>query len=100
MKNFSDLNIVTDRFTGKKIEMDEILDTAIEVLDYKIEPSKYSDKGNGMRLTLQIRHQEKERVIFTGSKILQEQCEKVQQIGGFPFRGKIVALKPKGFKFI
>ncbi|SMG35700.1 hypothetical protein [Sphingobacterium psychroaquaticum] len=100
MRNFSDFNIKVDNFTGKKIEIDEVVGNMIEVLDYKLEPSKFKDKGNGMRLTLSIRFEEKERVIFTGSVILQEQCEKVRDIDGFPFAATITALKPRGYKFI
>ncbi|MGH2622638.1 MAG: hypothetical protein ACRDE7_03145, partial [Sphingobacterium sp.] len=79
---------------------DEVVDNPIDVLDFKIDPSKYKEKGNGKVLTLRIRHEDRERVIFTGSQILQEQCIKVKEIGGFPFRGKITAIKPRGFKFI
>lgn len=99
MKNFSDFNIQLEQFTGKKIEIDEVVGKEIQVLDFKIEPSKYADKGNGMRLTLSIRYEDKERVIFTGSVILREQCEKVRAMNGLPFKTTIVALKPRGFKF-
>lgn len=100
MKNFSDLNIQTERFTGKKIEMDEVVDKVIEVLDFKIDKSKYSDKGNGKVMTISIRHEDKERIIFTGSVILQEQCLKVKEMGEFPFKATIEAMKPRGYRFI
>lgn len=99
MNNFSDFNIKLDQFTGKKIDIDDVVGNEIEVLDFKIEPSKYADKANAQRLTLSIRFEEKERIIFTGSVILREQCEKVKAMDGFPFRATIVALKPRGFKF-
>ncbi|MEN5434115.1 hypothetical protein ABE545_10770 [Sphingobacterium faecium] len=100
MKNFSDLNIQIEHFTGKKIEIEEVVNQTIEVLDFKIEPSKYQDKGNGNRLVLQIKHEDKDRVIFTGSVILQQQCIKVKEMNGFPFKAKIEAIKPRGYKFI
>ncbi|AIM37413.1 hypothetical protein KO02_12475 [Sphingobacterium sp. ML3W] len=100
MRNFSDFNIQINRFEGKKIEMDDVIDQDIQILDYKIEPSKYPEKGNGLRLTLQIKFEGKNRIIFTSSVILQEQCIKVRAVDGFPFTAKIISLKPKGFKFI
>lgn len=99
MKNFSEFNIKIEQFTGKKIEIDEVVGNSIEVLDYKIEPSKYKDKADGLRLTLSIMFENKERLIFTSSVILRQQCEKVREIGGFPFRAVITALKPRGFMF-
>ncbi|MGJ1305150.1 hypothetical protein [Sphingobacterium multivorum] len=99
MKNFSDLNIQIDQFNGKKIEIDEVVGHIIEVLDFKIEPSKY-DKGNGKCLVLQIKHEDRDRVIFTGSVILQQQCQRVKEMNGFPFRATIEAIKPRGYKFI
>ncbi len=101
LKSFSDFNIRTERFNGKKIPIEDVLGVEIELLDYRIEPSKkYSEKGNGMLLTLQIRHQGKERVIFTGSTILQEQCLKLKEIGEFRCMATIIELKPRGFKFV
>ncbi|TWI22177.1 hypothetical protein [Sphingobacterium siyangense] len=100
MKNFSDLNIQIDQFNGKKIEIDEVVGHTIEVLDFKIEPSKYQDKGNSKCLVLQIRYDNRDRVIFTGSVILQQQCQKVREMNGFPFRATIEAIKPRGYKFI
>ena len=101
VKSFSDFNIITERFVGKKISIEDVLDVKIKVLDFKIEPSKrYAEKGNGLMLTLQIIHEEIERIVFTGSVILQEQCEKVRLSGEFPFIATIVAIKPRGFKFI
>lgn len=99
MKSFSDLNIDTHRLTGRKIFIEDVVDIPIEVLDFKIDPSRYPEKGNGKRLTIQIRHENNERVIFTGSVILQEQCLKAKELDGFPFKAKIIALKPRGFKF-
>lgn len=99
MKLFSDLNIGTNRFEGKKIDIDDVLDVQIEVLNFKIEPSIYPKNGNGKRLTLSIKHENKLRVIFTGSLILQEQCLQVQELNGFPIKATIKAIKPRGFKF-
>ncbi len=99
MNAFSQLNIkIEKRFTGKKIEIEEVLGIQLEVLDFKIEPSKF-DKGNGKLLTLQINFEDVKRVIFTGSVILQDQCLKAKELNGFPFSTTIIKLKPKGFQF-
>jgi|SRR5690606_17927997 len=99
MKNFSDLKIELNRFEGKKISIDDVVDKPIDVLDFKIEPSNYKDKGNNMRLTLSIKHEGVKRVIFTSSVILQEQCEKVREVNAFPFKATIKRLIPRGYKF-
>lgn len=102
MKSFSDFNIETTigKFTGKKIEIGELTGTEIIVKDYKIAPSKrYPEKGNGNMLTLQIEFEGRDRVVFTGSVILQDQCEKAATEGEFPFKTTIIELKPNGFKF-
>lgn len=100
VKSFSDFKIETNRFTGKSIEIDELIDNEILIMAYKIGPSKYPGKGNDLLLTLQIKYEDVERVLFTGSVILQEQCIQVTETGEFPFKAKIIKLKPKGFKFI
>jgi len=102
IKSFSDFNLQAKaRFNGKKIPIEELVGNLITVKGYKIEPSiRYKEKGNGMMLTLQIEYNETERILFTGSVILQEQCLDVEKIGGFPFTATIMALKPRGFKFI
>lgn len=99
---FSQFEIITSQLSGKKIEIEEVLNEKITVHDYRIGPSKYANngRGNGLCLTIQIKHENKERVIFTGSVILQEQITKAKEAGmNFPFSTTIIQLKPKGFKF-
>lgn len=101
MKSFSDLGIPTSNFSGKKIEIEEVIDCDITVTAFKIGPSKYPDsrRGNGLCLTLQIIHEGEERIVFTGSTILQDQVSKASAMDGIPFTTTIITLKPKGYKF-
>lgn len=99
---FNQYNIQTSQLIGKKIEIEEVIGQAIIVSDYRISPSKYANngRGNGMCLSIQIKHEGVDRVIFTGSIILQEQITKAIEQGiKFPFSTTIIQLKPKGFKF-
>lgn len=99
---FSQYDVQTSQLTGKKIELEEVLNQNITVSDYRINPSKYANngRGNGMCLSLQIKHEGVDRVVFTGSVILQEQITKAKEQGiKFPFTTTIVQLKPKGYKF-
>lgn len=99
MKSFKDLGIKveTQGFLGEKIEIYHVLNKEIIINKYKIEPSKYLDKGNGKRLTLQITHEEKDRVIFTGSIILMDLITKVKK-EDFPFKTTIIK-ENKSYQF-
>lgn len=96
-RRFSDLNIKpsTDAFVGNKIEIDNVLDVEITVTRYKIEKSKFEDKGNGLRLVLQIKHDGRDRIVFTGSGVLMDMIEKVPQ-SEFPF---ITTIKKENKRF-
>lgn len=99
MKKFKDLGIISSAqtFEGKRIEIEDILNIEIIVKKYKIVPSKYPEKGNGKRLDLQINHDDKDRVLWTGSIILQDMIERVNE-DDFPFTTKIIK-ENKGYKF-
>lgn len=99
MKEFKDMGITSTSqgFTGDKIEMFSVLNAQIVVNKFKIEPSKYPEKGNGKRLTLQILHNGKEHIIFTGSVILMDMVQKVNE-NDFPFKATIIK-ENKGYKF-
>ena len=99
MKSFKDLNIAPiETYVGQRIEILDVVDQEIIISKFKIEPSKYTDRGNGKCLVLQIKHENADRVIFTGSVILQETIQKVNP-DDFPFKTTIIKLKPRGFKF-
>lgn len=91
MKKFSDFNIIAEPngFTGDKIKIERILNKAIEVIAYKIEDSKFKEKGNGKCLTLQIKIKEEQHIVFTGSINLMQQIEKVGK-EDFPFETIII----------
>jgi len=75
MKKFSDYHIKAPEanFTGDKIKIEKILNTKIEVHDYKIEKSNF----HGDRLVLQIEHKGEKRIIFSGSNTLIEMIKEV-----------------------
>lgn len=77
--NFSDFNITPTiapgRFSGDKLQIDDIINREIEVLDFIIEDS--TKKEGTMRLRLQFRLNEKIHIVFSGSKTMQDQIKKV-----------------------
>lgn len=60
---------------GEKIKIDDILGQTIQIMSYKISDSKYQ-KGNFEKcLALQIKYNDEDRIVFTGSGVLIEQIE-------------------------
>ncbi len=74
MNDFKDLGVkqFSKPMSGDKIEIERVLNRRIIILDYRIEPSKYPDHGNGKRLVLQIDVDNSTRIIFAGSVSLQD----------------------------
>ena len=60
-------------FRGEKIPINDVLNEQIIVKDYRITPSKYN---NGECVSMQIEFRGRDRVIFTGSTALANQCRK------------------------
>jgi hypothetical protein len=91
MKKFSDFGIKvnTKSFSGDKISVDRILNRLINVIDYKIECSKFEEKGNGKCLHLQIELNSLKYVVFTGSVYLMNMIQQVAA-DGFPFETTII----------
>ncbi len=91
MKKFSQFNIEVESnsFTGDKIKIERVLNKQIEVIAYKIEDSKFKEKGNGKCLTLQIKIKEEMHIVFSGSVTLMQQIEKVSK-EDFPFESTII----------
>jgi hypothetical protein len=91
MRQFKDLGIKTtlQSFTGDKIKMDKVLNRQIVVIDFKIEKSKYGDKGNGKCLYMQIQLGEEKRVLFSGAVGLMDTIQQVPKTD-FPFATTIV----------
>ena len=89
MHQFKDFDIKTDSssFIGQKIKISKLFNTEITVLNYSISPS--SKKENTDCLKLQIEKEGVKRIVFTGSKVLTDQIEKVPK-DKFPFTTKII----------
>lgn len=84
MKKFSDFASGEDIITGDKIKLDDILGKEINVKKHNLNDSKYEDSKV---LKLQFDLRGREYIIFTGSKVLIEQCEKYKE--EMPFITKI-----------
>lgn len=91
MNNFQQFNIkpASNCFEGDKIKIAKMINKSIIIEAFKIEESKYKDKGNGKCLYLQIIVDNDKRVLFTGSASLQEMIQRVPE-GGFPFTTTII----------
>lgn len=91
MKKFSDFGIkpVSQGLMGDKIKIDRVLNKEITVSDFRIVDSKFTDKGNGKRLDIQVEVDSTQRVIFTGSITLMEMIQRVPKTE-FPFQTTIV----------
>lgn len=90
MKNFSDLEIKTSsRMIGEKIKINKVLNRKIIVHATKIEQSKYPKNKSGKCLYLQIELDEERHVIFTGSDVLIETIQQIQE-DDYPFATTII----------
>lgn len=100
MKKFGSLEIEPPKkmFNGDKISIYDVLNKEVIVHRFRIGPSKYQDKGNGIRMDLQLEIDNVERLLMTGSNIMMEQIKLVQD-EDFPFTTTIIKLNPKGFSF-
>lgn len=79
IKSFKDLGIKTEINTlkGDKIKIERILNKEIRVVKYRIEESKFKEKGNGKCLYFQILHNGTDHVVFSGSGVLMDQIQQV-----------------------
>ena len=84
MYNFKDFNIQpkVNNFVGDKIQVQKLFNLQIKVLGFKVEPSK-QNKGTEL-LTLQIEKAGEKRIVFTGSKVMIDQIQRVPE-NRFPF---------------
>ena len=91
MNTFKQFNIkpTSKSFEGDKIRIERVMNKEIVVEAYKIEESKYKEKGNGKCLYLQIHVDNAKRVLFTGSATMQEMIQKVKP-EDFPFTATII----------
>lgn len=88
MFNFSDLNITTkeNTFTGKKIDVEDVLNEEIVIHDFDIGDSKFFEGTKCLKLQIEIEN--KKRVVFTSGKTLMAQINEVPE-DKFPFKTTI-----------
>lgn len=86
MNAFSTMGIKApvNSFVGDKIKLNKLLGESIIVHKYKIEKSKFEDKGNGERVCLQIEKNGTMHVLFSGSITLMAMIQQVPA-DKFPF---------------
>ncbi len=98
MKTFDELNLPQQEngFSGDKIAMKKILNKKVVVENYRIVPSKYPDKGNPLRLDLQISIGEEKHITWTIAKGLQDTIQKIPKTS-LPFETTIVSKNDKYF---
>lgn len=94
MKQFAELNIKTKPalFLGRRLLMEDILNQKITVHAYKIEASKFKERGNGNRLCIDFEmadNPNKRLIVFTGSGSLMDIMNNTTEYD-FPFQGTIV----------
>ncbi len=90
MNQFKDFGInVESPFCGEKIKVSKILNKLVVVKDYKINESKFEKSNNDKCLCLQIDVEGENRILFSGSKILINQIQRVDR-SMLPFTTMIV----------
>lgn len=90
MNQFKDFGInVESPFGGEKIKISKILNKLVIVKDYKIDESKFEKSNNDKCLCLQIDVEEENRILFSGSKILINQIQRIDK-SMLPFTTTIV----------
>lgn len=75
LKRFSEFAEPDGHFEGEKINIKEILGHEVEILKFDVRKSK---KNEGNLLTIQIKHDQKLHIVFTGSNVLINQLTKYQ----------------------
>lgn len=94
MKRFSDFAKEDGIMNGDKIKIGDIVGKEIEIVDYKIGSSKFEGKK---LLTLQIKLNNEDRVIFTSSGVLINQSEKYKN--EMPFIATIEKINNRFYSF-
>ena len=97
MFNFRDLGIEPQnkQFSGKKIDVDDVLNIEIIVHGFEIKDS--TKKAGTKYLTLQIEKEENKRVLFTGSNNLMDVISQIPN-DKFPFKTTIIK-QDRGLEF-
>lgn len=93
-KRFSDLNNSTRVLEGDKIKIGDVAGKEIIIKGFSVSESKFKEEK---LLTLQIEMDGVNRVVFTGSKVLADQCEENKD--EMPFMTKIERINNKYYTF-
>jgi len=88
MKRFSDF-ADTRQLEGDKIGINDVLNQEVIVHDFRVSESKYN-VGDKFYMTLQVKFDNRKRVIFTSSGVLRNQLEKYKD--ELPFIAKIIRI--------
>lgn len=99
MNQFKDFGIKQPlpQYAGDQIKMSKVLNKQIIIHRYRIEESKFKDKGNGKRLDMQIEMNATLYIVWTSSVVLQETIKQIPA-ANFPFTTTIV-LENERFEF-
>ena len=95
MKKFSDFATEDSIMSGDKIKIGDITGKEVEVIDYRIGNSKFEGKK---LLTLQIKLDGENRVIFTSSNVLIDQSQKYEE--EMPFLATIKKINNRFYSFV
>ncbi len=91
MNKFSDFAEEELQFSGDKVAIDKLVNIPILVKDYRLNESKYKKTNAEKCMTIQFEYKDKagvNHVVFTGSMVLINQCEKYQD--KIPFETTII----------
>lgn len=91
MNKFSDFAQEELQFSGDKVAIDKLVNIPILVKDYRLNESKYKKTNAEKCMTIQFEYKDKvgvNHVVFTGSMVLINQCEKYQD--KMPFETTII----------
>lgn len=78
-KRFADFSDEPTPLQGAKCKIDDILNTEIEILGYRVSSSKFPKANAKQCLTLQFRLNGDPKVVFTGSNVLARQIKQYQE---------------------
>jgi len=77
LNRFSDFAEEDKPLEGEKIRIDDILNQEITVKNFEVKDSKFEGKDKYTKVQIEIN--EKTKVIFTGSKVIADQCKKYKE---------------------
>ncbi len=76
IKRFADFADEKESLDGIKTRIDDVLNTEIEIIGYRVSASKYPKNSSGKYLTIQFVQNGARHIVFTGSDVLISQMEK------------------------